>query len=63
MVCALGDDTVWFTEPNACLATGLAAPVHPSPAVHSLWFLWHELDKARAMRRLAADPATSLLIF
>ncbi|MGI5508842.1 AAA family ATPase [Streptomyces sp. CA-106131] len=62
MVCALGDDTVWFTEPNARLATGLAAPVHPSPAGHSLWFLRHELNKARAMRRLAADPATSLLI-
>lgn len=62
MVCALGDDTVWFTEPNARLAAGLAAPVHPSPAGHTLWFLRHELDKARAMRRLAADTATSLLI-
>ncbi|TQE33084.1 AAA family ATPase [Streptomyces ipomoeae] len=62
MVCALGDDTLWFTEPNARLAEGLAAPVHPSPAGHTLWFLRHELDKARAMRRLTADPATSLLI-
>lgn len=62
MVCALGDDTVWFTEPNARLATGLSAPVHPSPAGHTLWFLRHEFDKARAMRRLTADPATSLLI-
>ncbi|MFF7764284.1 AAA family ATPase [Streptomyces griseorubiginosus] len=62
MVCALGDDTVWFTEPNARLATGLSAPVHPSPAGHTLWFLRHELDKARAMRRLTAEAATSLLI-
>jgi hypothetical protein len=62
MVSALGDDTVWFTEPNARLATGLSAPVHPSPAGHTLWFLRHEFDKARAMRRLTADPATSLLI-
>ncbi|MFD0502005.1 hypothetical protein ACFQ0G_01765 [Streptomyces chiangmaiensis] len=62
MVCALGDDTVWFTEPDARLATGLSAPVHPSPAGHTLWFLRHELDKARAMRSLTADPATSLLI-
>ncbi|MFC7261500.1 AAA family ATPase [Streptomyces lutosisoli] len=62
MVCALGDDAIWFTEPNARLVSGLAAPVHPSPAGHTLWFLRHELDKARAMRHLAADPATSLLI-
>ncbi|MFJ8140821.1 hypothetical protein [Streptomyces sp. NPDC096013] len=62
MVCALGDDTVWFTEPNARLATGLSMPVHPSPAGHTLWFLRHEFDKARAARRLVVDPATSLLI-
>lgn len=62
MVCALGDESMWFTEPNARLATGLAAPVHPSPAGHTLWFLRHELDKARAMRHLAADPDTRLLI-
>jgi thymidylate kinase len=62
MVCALGDDTVWFSEPNARLAAGLSAPVHPSPAGHSLWFLRHELDKARAMRRLAADNDTRLII-
>ncbi|WOX16030.1 AAA family ATPase [Streptomyces sp. N50] len=62
MVCALGDDTVWFSEPNARLAAGLSAPVHPSPAGHSLWFLRHELDKARAMRRLAADKDTRLII-
>ncbi|MET7981683.1 MULTISPECIES: AAA family ATPase [unclassified Streptomyces] len=62
MVSALGDDTVWFTEPNARLATGLAAPVHPSPAGHSLWFLRHELAKARAMRCLAADKDTHLII-
>ncbi|MFE2534944.1 AAA family ATPase [Streptomyces sp. NPDC059371] len=62
MVSALGDDTVWFTEPNARLATGLAAPVHPSPAAHTLWFLRHELAKARAMRHLTADPDTRLVI-
>ncbi|MET7826969.1 AAA family ATPase [Streptomyces sp. NPDC005386] len=62
MVSALGDDTVWFTEPNARLATGLTAPVHPSPAGHTLWFLRHELAKARAMRRLTTDPDTSLII-
>ncbi|MET9759970.1 AAA family ATPase [Streptomyces sp. NPDC006372] len=62
MVCALGDDTMWITEPNARLATGLAAPVHPSPAGHTLWFLRHELDKARAMRRLVTDESTRLLI-
>ncbi|MDH6604500.1 thymidylate kinase [Streptomyces sp. SAI-208] len=62
MVCALGDDAMWITEPNARLATGLAAPVHPSPAGHTLWFLRHELDKARAMRHLVTDEATRLLI-
>ncbi|MFJ2007917.1 DEAD/DEAH box helicase family protein [Streptomyces chartreusis] len=62
MVCALGDDTLWFTEPNARLAAGLDAPVHPSPAGHTLWFLRHELDKARAMRRLTGDEHTRLLI-
>ncbi|MFE4823759.1 hypothetical protein ACFRFU_46830 [Streptomyces sp. NPDC056704] len=62
MVCALADDTLWFTEPNARLSCGLAAPVHPSPAGHTLWFLRHELDKSRAMRRLACDPDTRLLI-
>ncbi|WP_327188044.1 AAA family ATPase [Streptomyces sp. NBC_01334] len=62
MVCALGDDAMWITEPNARLATGLAAPVHPSPAGHTLWFLRHELDKARAERRLVTDEATRLLI-
>lgn len=62
MVPALGDDVLWFTEPNARLATGLHAPVHPSPAGHSLWFLRHELDKARAMTALSTDPATRLLI-
>lgn len=62
MVCALGDDTVWFSEPNARLSCGLSAPVHPSPAGHSLWFLRHELAKARAMRRLATDEATRLII-
>ena len=62
MVPTLGDDVLWFTEPNARLSTGLRAPVHPSPAGHSLWFLRHELDKARAMAALAADPATRLLI-
>ncbi|MES5824903.1 AAA family ATPase [Streptomyces sp. RG80] len=62
MACALGDDAMWITEPNARLATGLAAPVHPSPAGHTLWFLRHELDKARAMRRLVTDEATRLLI-
>ncbi|MEU6889911.1 hypothetical protein ABZ918_32905 [Streptomyces viridosporus] len=62
MVYALGDTAMWFTEPNARLATGLAAPVHPSPAGHTLWFLRHELDKARAMAHLVTDPATSLLI-
>lgn len=62
MVCALGDTAVWFTEPNARLSAGLAAPVHPSPAGHTLWFLRHELDKARAMAHLVADPATGLLI-
>ncbi|RDG36257.1 nucleoside/nucleotide kinase family protein [Streptomyces corynorhini] len=62
MVPALGDACLWFTEPNARLASGLRAPVHPSAAGHSLWFLRHELDKARAMTRLAADPVTRLLI-
>ncbi|MFI8076193.1 hypothetical protein ACIF85_46950 [Streptomyces sp. NPDC086033] len=62
MVCVLGDDTVWFSEPNARLSCGLSAPVHPSPAGHSLWFLRHELAKARAMRRLATDEATRLII-
>lgn len=62
MVCALGDDAMWLTEPNSRLATGLSAPVHPSPAGHTLWFLRHELDKARAMRRLVTDEATRLLI-
>lgn len=62
MVCALGDDTMWITEPNARLATGLSAPIHPSPAGHTLWFLRHELDKARAMRRLVTDESTRLLI-
>ncbi|MEU0516318.1 hypothetical protein [Streptosporangium sp. NPDC006007] len=59
---ALGDGCLWFTEPNARLAAGLRAPVHPSPAGHSLWFLRHELDKARAMTALSSDPATELLI-
>lgn len=62
MVSALGDDAMWLTEPNARLATGLSAPVHPAPAGHTLWFLRHELDKARALRPLANDRATSLLI-
>lgn len=62
MVPVLGDDALWFTEPNARLSTGLRAPVHPSPAGHSLWFLRHELDKARVMSTLATDPATRLLI-
>ncbi|MER6828870.1 hypothetical protein ABT352_23015 [Streptosporangium sp. NPDC000563] len=62
MLPALGDGCLWFTEPNARLATGLRAPVHPSPAGHSLWFLRHELDKARAMTALSGDPATELLI-
>ncbi|MFJ6669395.1 hypothetical protein [Streptomyces sp. NPDC091383] len=62
MVPVLGDECLWFTEPNARLSTGLRAPVHPSAAGHSLWFLRHELDKARAAARLAADPATRLLI-
>ncbi|MGI5353602.1 AAA family ATPase [Streptomyces sp. CA-250714] len=62
MVPVLGDECLWFTEPNARLSTGLRAPVHPSTAGHSLWFLRHELDKARAAARLAADPATRLLI-
>ncbi|MFE5754618.1 hypothetical protein ACFQ7M_35830 [Streptomyces massasporeus] len=62
MVCALGDDTMWITEPNARLATGLSAPIHPSPAGHTLWFLRHELAKARTMRRLVTDESTHLLI-
>lgn len=62
MVPILGDDALWFTEPNARLSTGLRAPVHPSPAGHTLWFLRHELDKARAMATFATDPATRLLI-
>ncbi|MET7457673.1 hypothetical protein ABZT03_38650 [Streptomyces sp. NPDC005574] len=62
MVCALGDDAMWLTEPNPRLASGLAAPIHPSPAGHTLWYLRHELDKARAMRRLVTDEATRLLI-
>lgn len=62
MVPVLGDECLWFTEPNARLASGLRAPVHPSAAGHSLWFLRHEFDKARAAARLAADPATRLLI-
>ncbi|TGN72251.1 hypothetical protein E5083_30420 [Streptomyces bauhiniae] len=62
MVPVLGDECLWFTEPNARLSTGLRAPVHPSAAGHSLWFLRHELDKARAAAQLAADPATRLLI-
>lgn len=62
MVCALGDDAMWICEPNARLADGPAAPVHPSPAGHTLWFLRHELDKARVMRHLVTDPATRLLI-
>lgn len=59
----LGDECLWFTEPNARLVCGLRAPVHPSTAGHSLWFLRHELDKARAAARLTDDPATRLLIF
>ncbi|GGU37970.1 hypothetical protein [Streptomyces violascens] len=62
MVPVLGDACLWFTEPNARLSTGLRAPVHPSAAGHSLWFLRHELDKARAAARLTTDPATRLLI-
>lgn len=62
MLPALGDACLWFTEPNPRLAAGLRAPVHPSPAGHSLWFLRHELDKARAMKTLSADPDTHLLI-
>ncbi|CUU61221.1 Thymidylate kinase [Parafrankia irregularis] len=62
MVPVLGDECLWFTEPNARLSTGLRTPVHPSNAGHSLWFLRHELDKARACARLAADPATRLLV-
>ncbi|GAB3162276.1 hypothetical protein GCM10027258_81090 [Amycolatopsis stemonae] len=62
MVPVLGDDAQWFTEPNARLATGLHAPVHPSPAGHSLWFLQHELNKARAAATLTTDPATRLII-
>ncbi|MEU8627693.1 AAA family ATPase [Streptomyces sp. NPDC048669] len=62
MVPVLGDECLWFTEPNARLSTGLQAPVHPSTAGHSLWFLRHELDKAQAAARLAADPDTRLLI-
>ncbi|WP_435220583.1 hypothetical protein [Streptomyces sp. Tue6028] len=62
MVCALGDETMWFTEPNARLAEGLDAPVHPSPAGHTLWYLRHERAKARALRHLVADPATRLFV-
>ncbi|MFE2693709.1 AAA family ATPase [Streptomyces mirabilis] len=62
MLPVLGDECLWFTEPNARLSTGLRAPVHPSPAGHTLWFLRHELEKARAMKSLAVDPATRLLI-
>ncbi|MFJ3867660.1 hypothetical protein [Streptomyces nigra] len=62
LVCALGDTAMWFTEPNARLSAGLAAPVHPSPAGHTLWFLRDELHKARAAAHLVTDPATSLLI-
>ncbi|SNQ47599.1 Thymidylate kinase [Frankia canadensis] len=62
MVPVLGDECLWFTEPNARLSAGLRSPVHPSNAGHSLWFLRHELDKARACAGLAADPATRLLV-
>lgn len=62
MVAALGDGALWFTEPNARLSSGVRAPVHPSPAGHTLWFLRHELEKAREMSRQVLDPATKLLI-
>ncbi|MGW9026820.1 hypothetical protein ACWGQ5_22070 [Streptomyces sp. NPDC055722] len=62
MVCGLGDDAMWFTEPNARLTEGLDAPVHPSPAGHTLWYLRHERAKARAMRHLVTDPATRLFV-
>ena len=60
---AIGDRCLFFTEPNITLARQPCPPVDPTPAERSLWFLRHELAKARRCATLLADPATQLLVF
>jgi thymidylate kinase len=59
---AHGDGCVFFTEPNARLASGTDAPAGTSTAEHTLWFLRHEQDKARHIAALADDPRTRVIL-
>lgn len=50
LVPALGDDVLFFTEPNIKLNSGTCAPVHSAPAAQTLWYLRQETARAQALR-------------
>ncbi|MGH3124239.1 MAG: hypothetical protein ACRDOI_05650 [Trebonia sp.] len=62
LVPAYGDACVFFTEPNARLATAVPGPAGESTASHSRWFLTHEQARAAQVAVLARDPLTRLML-
>ncbi|WP_214109561.1 AAA family ATPase [Acrocarpospora catenulata] len=55
LVPGLGDTALFFSEPNIKLSRGTGAPVHSSPAAHTLWYLRQEQARAAALRAVPAD--------
>lgn len=50
LVPALGDDVLFFTEPNIKLSSGTGTRLHQASAAQTLWYLRQERARAQALR-------------